>query len=121
MLIICIKHNNSEIKNETYNIKVTPKSQDGNEYYITVALNSGKNMIDFQRKRLNLVIVLDISGSMDSPFDENVYSLSNNKVYSSNNHDIMFVSPNELIKTWKHKSKLEIAKESIIHLLGKLY
>jgi len=28
---------------------------------------------DFERKRLNLVVVVDVSGSMDSPFDAYYY------------------------------------------------
>jgi hypothetical protein len=36
------------------------------EYYVAVGLNSGIKERDFERKKLNLVIVLDISGSMDS-------------------------------------------------------
>ena len=50
-----------------------------NEYYMTVGLDSNIKESDFARKKLNLVIVLDISGSMssyldsyyyDNPFDE---------------------------------------------------
>lgn len=39
------------------------------EYYLSVGLNSGLKESDFQRKDLNLVIVLDVSGSMGTPFD----------------------------------------------------
>ena len=39
-----------------------------NEYYMTVGLNSNIKQSDFKRKKLNLVVVLDISGSMSSPF-----------------------------------------------------
>ena len=34
------------------------------EYYLSVGLNSGLKESDFQRKKLNLTIVLDDSGSM---------------------------------------------------------
>ena len=40
------------------------------DYYLAVGLNSGIKESDFQRKKLNLVIVMDISGSMGSPFDQ---------------------------------------------------
>jgi len=40
------------------------------EYYLSVGLNSGMEERDFERKKLNLVIVLDISGSMSSPFNQ---------------------------------------------------
>ena len=46
-----------------------------NEYYITVGLNSNIKESDFQRKKLNLVIVLDVSGSMDSKFSSYLRSL----------------------------------------------
>merc|ERR1719203_1228258 len=38
------------------------------EYWITCGLNSNIKESDFQRNTLNLVIVLDISGSMSSTF-----------------------------------------------------
>jgi Ca-activated chloride channel homolog len=41
--------------------------------YLTVGLNSNLKASDFARKKLNLVVVLDISGSMGSPFDEYYY------------------------------------------------
>ena len=39
--------------------------------YLAVGLNSGVQ--DFKRKKQNIVIVLDISGSMSSPFDQYYY------------------------------------------------
>ena len=44
-----------------------------NEYYMTVGLNSNIKESDFSRKKLNLVVVLDISGSMSSYLDEYYY------------------------------------------------
>ena len=38
------------------------------EYFITIGLNSNIKQSDFKRKKLNLVVVLDISGSMRSGF-----------------------------------------------------
>eukprot|EP01083_Nonionella_stella_P035520 96915_1 len=38
------------------------------EYFLSVGLNSSINEEDFKRKHLNLVCVLDVSGSMDSSF-----------------------------------------------------
>ncbi|WP_440988423.1 vWA domain-containing protein [Haloarchaeobius baliensis] len=43
------------------------------ERYLSVGLNSGLDADDFERKRLNFVVVLDVSGSMSSPFDEYHY------------------------------------------------
>jgi Ca-activated chloride channel family protein len=50
------------------------------EYYLSVGLNSGLKESDFERKKLNLVIVLDVSGSMSSPFDEYYYDWGGNRV-----------------------------------------
>eukprot|EP01083_Nonionella_stella_P143638 446826_1 len=41
------------------------------EYYMSIGLNSNINQDDFKRKKLNLVIVLDISGSMRSGMCDN--------------------------------------------------
>lgn len=47
--------------------------KDETEYFTTVGLNSNMNEDEFERKKLNLVIVMDISGSMDSGFDNYYY------------------------------------------------
>jgi Ca-activated chloride channel family protein len=77
------------------------------EYYMTVGLNSNIKESDFQRKKLNLVVVLDISGSMGSPFDQYYYDRFGNKQDISD-------------KESKSKTKMEIAKKSLVGLLGKL-
>jgi len=43
------------------------------EYYMSVGLNSNIKESDFARKKLNLVVVLDISGSMSSSFNSYYY------------------------------------------------
>jgi Ca-activated chloride channel family protein len=43
------------------------------EYYLSVGLNSGLREEDFARKKLNLVIVLDVSGSMEEQYDQYYY------------------------------------------------
>jgi Ca-activated chloride channel family protein len=43
------------------------------EYYLSVGLNSGIRQEDFERKKLNLVIVLDVSGSMGEQYDQYYY------------------------------------------------
>jgi Ca-activated chloride channel family protein len=50
------------------------------EYYLSVGLNSGLREENFQRKKLNLVIVLDRSYSMDGYFDEYFYDGRGNRV-----------------------------------------
>lgn len=43
------------------------------ERYLSVGLNSGIKASDFTRKHLNLMVVVDVSGSMGSPFDRYYY------------------------------------------------
>jgi len=56
----------------SYAVSKDPFSKKGG-YYLAVGLNSGMKEKDFKRKKLNLVIVLDISGSMSSPFNRYYY------------------------------------------------
>lgn len=75
------------------------------EYYLAVGLNSGIQETDFKRKKLNLVIVLDMSGSMESPFDKYYYDQFGNKLEFEED---------------RGKSKMEIAAESVVALLDHL-
>jgi len=71
------------------------------EYYLSVGLNSGMRESDFERKKLNLVVVLDISGSMKESFDRYYYdNPSNGGGYPD--------------------SKIEVAKEAVLGLLDHL-
>lgn len=74
------------------------------QYYLSVGLNSG--VTDFQRKKLNLVVVLDFSGSMGSPFDEYYYDRFGNKVEQKGEDS--------------GKTKMQIADESVVALLDNL-
>lgn len=78
------------------------------EYYLSVGLNSGIKESDFQRKKLNLVVVMDISGSMGSPFDKYYYDRFGNRV------DVDFSEEEE------GKTKMEIANRSVVALLDQL-
>ena len=73
------------------------------EYYLTVGLNSNIKESDFKRKKLNLVVVLDISGSMSSSFNSYYYDGKNGEERSE-----------------ERKSKMQIANESVNLLLDKL-
>ena len=73
-----------------------------NEYYMTVGLNSNIKESDFQRKKLNLVVVLDISGSMESSIDSYYYDSKE----KDNKED--------------SKSKMKLANESVNILLDQL-
>ena len=72
------------------------------EYYMTVGLNSNIKESDFQRKKLNLVVVLDISGSMSSGFSSYYYD----NPYKENDGE--------------NKTKMQIANESVNILIDRL-
>ncbi len=74
------------------------------EIFLSVGLNSGIKTADFKRKKLNLVVVLDISGSMGSSFDQYYYDKLGHNT----------------IKEYDAKSKMKIANESIVAMLSHL-
>ncbi|MGD0352767.1 MAG: VWA domain-containing protein [Dehalococcoidia bacterium] len=76
------------------------------EYYLSVGLNSGMKQSDFERKKLNLVIVLDISGSMSSPFNFYYYD--------------QFGNQTELPWEEQHMQKIEVAKDAVRSILDQL-
>lgn len=91
----------------SYSYAVTADPFSGEpEYYLSVGLNSGLKESDFQRKKLNLVIVLDISGSMDNPFNQYYYDQFGNR--------------EQITGADTGKQKIEIATESIVALLNHL-
>ena len=64
----------------TYTPAVTDDPLSGEtERYLGVGLESGLSKADFERPPLNLVIVLDISGSMGAAFDEYYYDRFGNR------------------------------------------
>jgi Ca-activated chloride channel family protein len=73
--------------------------------YLSVGLNSG--ITDFSRKKLNLVVVLDYSGSMGSPFSDYYYDQFGNKVEVGEDEG-------------SSRTKMEIADETVVDLLGHL-
>ena len=78
---------------------------DEKEYFLSVGLNSGIKEGDFKRKKLNLVVVLDISGSMNGKFNSYYYDTLGNRV------------ENDEVET---KTKIDIAKESIVAMFSHL-
>jgi Ca-activated chloride channel family protein len=75
------------------------------EYYLSVGLNSGLKESDFQRKPLNLVIVLDISSSMTENFDQYYYD-GDSDYYGSEG---IF-----------RKTKIDCAKDAVVTVLHQL-
>ncbi len=58
----------------TYSTAVTADPLSGTpEQYLSVGLDSGLGADEFERKTLNLVVVLDVSGSMDHSFGDYYY------------------------------------------------
>jgi Ca-activated chloride channel family protein len=91
----------------SYSYAVTRDPFSGDiDYYLSVGLNSGMKENDFQRKKLNLVIVLDISGSMNNPFDTYYYDQFGNEV--------------RIDEKDASKDKIEIATESVVALIDHL-
>ncbi len=77
------------------------------EYYLSVGLNSNIKKQDFQRKKLNLVLVLDISGSMSSRFNRYYY-------------DKKYHAKKQEQDDYEDKSKIEIASKSLVALIDHL-
>lgn len=75
------------------------------EYYLSVGLESGLVEQDFERKKLNLVVVLDISGSMGAAFDQYYYDAQGTR------HEI---------DSSVFDSKMSVAIQSIVGLLDHL-
>ncbi len=88
----------------SYAISRDPFSKEP-QYYLSVGLNSG--ITDFKRKKLNLVVVLDYSGSMGSSFDNYYYDRFGNQVNLSDNEN-------------SGKTKMEIADKAVVSLLDHL-
>jgi Ca-activated chloride channel family protein len=75
------------------------------EYFLSVGLNSGIDEADFKRKKLNLVVVLDISGSMSGSFKSYYYDKAGKKIKNSDQAKV---------------KKMTIANESIVAMLSHL-
>ncbi|WP_247002186.1 vWA domain-containing protein [Halosolutus gelatinilyticus] len=64
----------------TYTPAVSPDPLSGEtERYLSVGMDSGLSQSDFERPPLNLVIVLDISGSMSASFSDYYYDAYGNE------------------------------------------
>jgi Ca-activated chloride channel family protein len=78
------------------------------EYYLSVGLNSGMKESDFARKKLNLVIVLDTSGSMTEQYNRYYYDGTGRQI-------------DAYAEEGTHrKTKMQSAAESVISILRQL-
>ncbi len=75
------------------------------EEFLSVGLDSNIDIKNFKRRALNLVIVLDISGSMGASFDKYYYDKFGNRRVDKGN---------------QKNSKMQIATKSIANLLNHL-
>ena len=78
------------------------------DYYLSVGLNSGLKESDFARKKLNLTIVLDNSGSMGEYFNQYYYDNYGNMVDAWDEDGIY------------RKTKMQSAAESVVAILDQL-
>jgi len=89
-----------------YSPAVTADPLDGEtERYLSVGLNSSLDVDAFDRKRLNLVVVLDVSGSMRSSFDRYYYDQYGNK---------------QEVEDAGDQSKMSVAKDALAAMTEKL-
>ena len=71
----------------SYSIAITKdplqedQEQQSYEYYMSVGLNSNLNENTFKRNPLNLLICIDVSGSMSSPFNRYHYDQRRSNTY----------------------------------------
>lgn len=77
------------------------------ETYLSVGLNSNIKESDFKRQKTKFVVVLDISGSMGSPFDQYYYDRTTGKQV-------------EIPAAEAKKSKMELANEAVSALVDQL-
>jgi len=75
---------------------------DEKEYYLSVGLNSGIKESDFARKKLNLVVVLDISGSMGSHFKSYYYDRHGKKQRSNSQESKMKIANRTIVAMMDH-------------------
>jgi Ca-activated chloride channel homolog len=80
------------------------------EYYLSVGLGSSIKAADFARKKLNIMLVLDISGSMSAPFDTYYYDRFKGKGEETAQQDEN-----------RRQAKIDAAKEALIALLDHLH
>jgi len=90
----------------TYSTAVSENPINGEkEKYLSVGLNSNLTKDEFGRKKLNLVVALDISGSMSSEFKDYYYDESGTRREKKDSDD-----------EHKEVSKMEAARESLANL-----
>jgi Ca-activated chloride channel family protein len=85
------------------------KEQQSCEYYMTVGLNSNLNEDTYKRSPMNLLVCIDKSGSMSSPFDRYHYDKRHSKV-SDRDENTQYDSRSKMLIT------LEVVSKVLDHL-----
>ncbi|GAB4821980.1 hypothetical protein N2152v2_009026 [Parachlorella kessleri] len=78
------------------------------DIFMAVGLDSGIQAADFKRKKLNLILLLDVSGSMSSPFDRYYY-------------DQLTSARKQLNETEAKIAKIDVAKEVLSGIIDLLH
>lgn len=91
----------------SYAVTRDPLSQK-TEYYLSVGLNSGIREEDFSRKKLNLVLVMDTSGSMQELYNQYYYDRYGNYQDAYAGEGITRLT------------KIDTAKDAVVSILNQL-
>jgi Ca-activated chloride channel family protein len=91
----------------SYAISRDPLTQEP-QCYLSVGLDSG--ITDFHREKINLVVVLDFSGSMSSPFSQYYYDRFGNRLDTKEAEE----------KKGSDSIKMNIANQAVVDLLPQL-
>ncbi|CAF3829899.1 unnamed protein product [Adineta steineri] len=127
------REDNQNLFCPSYSMAITKNPlQQSDEYYMTVGLNSNLTEDTFKRSPMNLLICVDVSGSMSSPF--NRYHHDKHHSNTTNNDDTEFDTRSKMLITieviskvldyLKHNDRLAIitfeSKTSVIQTMKKV-
>ncbi|WP_290817625.1 VWA domain-containing protein [Halovivax sp.] len=95
----------------TYTPATSPDPLSGDrERYLSVGLDSGLAQSEFERPPLNLVVVLDVSGSMSASFDDYYYGQYGGRYYYDEHGN------KQELEEENDRPKMEVAKEALVTL-----
>ena len=95
----------------TYTPAVSPDPLSGEtREYLSVGLDSGLSQSEFERPPLNLVVVLDISGSMNASFAEYYYDVNGGEYYYDENGN------RQEPDGGTDRPKMDVAKDALVDL-----
>ncbi|WP_252700698.1 vWA domain-containing protein [Natronosalvus vescus] len=95
----------------TYTPAVSPDPfSDEREQFLSVGLDSGLSQTDFERPALNLVIVLDISGSMRASFTDYYYDQYGGAYYYDEHGNKREIDEDDT------RPKMDVAKDALVSL-----